>query len=492
MTGDIRSHIFRIDMTQTDQFTSDGKFAFPYITKEFACLTCHNGVTASDHSNIDETDFVFHEPPSTTAAYIGTHHCQTCHPTIYSSFIESGHNFKLNKIEGGAEPTYPVFTPGITGALALIDDDDTESGDPKAGTDNTLGTPASYSDVSYVIGGYNWKARFVDADGYIVTGTKVQYNLETGAMGGYHNNETDKPYNCGNCHTTGWKHFDAANNQSRQGGLAGMDGTWMMEGVQCESCHGAASLHVNSGNKDDITRVATARTTADFLAPDMAFGLPVACSECHTRDGEKDDPSYTSAFTTASGLDIPGGRIAAVGNLIRHHEQFDELLGVDPDTPAAGSTRSGAFSTAKLGCTGCHDPHKTSVYDSDTDGMLDGVDNSNAGCLTAGCHDASTYDPVNANTINMTGLNCIDCHMPFLAKSAISVPAEGTGPVTGDIRSHIFRIDMTQTDQFTSDGKFAYPYLTKAFACLTCHNGVDASDRSGQDDTNYVFHPAAP
>ncbi|NIO17416.1 MAG: hypothetical protein GTN70_10600, partial [Deltaproteobacteria bacterium] len=223
------------------------------------------------------------------ATFVGSDQCQTCHPTIYSSSIESGHNFKLNKIEGAAEPTYPVFTPGITGALALIDDDDTESGDPNPGngTDNTLGTPDSYADVSYVIGGYNWKARFVDADGYIVTGTEVQYNLATGAMGGYHNNETDKPYNCGNCHTTGWMRFDAANNPNRQDGLAGMDGTWDQEGIQCESCHGPGSNHVQSQSAADITRVASARTTADFLAADMGSSKAVACSECHTRDGEK-------------------------------------------------------------------------------------------------------------------------------------------------------------------------------------------------------------
>ena len=51
----------------------------------------------------------------------------------------------------------------------------------------------------------------------------------------------------------------------------------------------------------------------------------------------------------------------------------------------------------------------------------------------------------------------------------------GTGPATGDIRTHIFKIDLSKdpaTMQITSDGKFAYPWITKTFACDTCHNGV--------------------
>ena len=76
----------------------------------------------------------------------------------------------------------------------------------------------------------------------------------------------------------------------------------------------------------------------------------------------------------------------------------------------------------------------------------------------------------------MTDLNCTDCHMPLLAKSAVAHDAVGTGPATGDIMSHIFRIDLAAADQFTEDGAFAYPWITSTFACKTCHNGEDAID----------------
>jgi len=138
--------------------------------------------------------------------FIGSEDCGVCHTVQYASFVQTGHPYKLNKVEGNVAPVYP-FT-NLNGLLQRITDDDTAAGDPKAGTDNTLGTPVTWDDVSYVIGGYFWKARLVDQNGAVVTGSSVQYNFATDGMSGYHDNETDKHYNCGNCHTTGWRHQD--------------------------------------------------------------------------------------------------------------------------------------------------------------------------------------------------------------------------------------------------------------------------------------------
>ena len=389
-------------------------------------------------------------PPNT---YIGSADCGVCHAANYGTFVKTGHNFKLNKVVNATVPTFPFST--IDGALERI-----------TGTSNTLGAPASYANVTYVIGGYGWKARWMDAAGYIITGTQVQYNLATKTMSAYDNGVVNKPYDCGNCHVTGWKHFDAALNPNRQDNLAGIDGTFDQTGIQCESCHGAGSTHARTMLAADITRVATARTTADFLAADMAYGKAVACSECHTRDGEKDYPAYVSPFTDNSALDIPGGRIMAKGGLIEHHEQYDELLGVDPDDTAGGSTHTAAFQATKLGCTSCHNTHTTTKYQT-VSGDLRGAANTNADCLA--CH--PTYA---ITTGGMTGLNCIDCHMPFLVKSAVnSGTFTGSDNVVrnlGDIRSHIFRIDLTQANQFTASGGFAYPWITGDYACRRCHS----------------------
>jgi mono/diheme cytochrome c family protein len=376
--------------------------------------------------------------------------------TDYSSFLRTGHPYKLNEVKNGQMPTYPFSD--ITGALGMVTDNDAEPGDPNPGTDNTLPTPTSYADVSYVIGGFGWKARWVDLAGYILTGTATQFNLETGGMSAYNNNQVDKKYDCGLCHTTGWKDYTSqpgdTRNLNRQNNLPGMEGTFYAAGVQCEACHGAGSFHVAAPGAGNITRVARARKTADLTAADMAYGKPVACSECHTRDGEKLYPTYTPA----------GNRIKASGGLIQHHEQYDEMRGINPDNVAAGAKGP----HAPLLCVACHNAHTTTVYmgvSGDSPGM-------NKHCTV--CHNATgiggkAYPPTN----DMAGLvDCLDCHMPQMVKSAVSHAAVGTGPVTGDIRTHIFKIDLTTTTQYTGTGAYSYPWITGAWACKTCHNNV--------------------
>ncbi|MBI4776813.1 MAG: hypothetical protein HY788_21980 [Deltaproteobacteria bacterium] len=394
----------------------------------------------------------FPTPPST---YVGSATCSQCHSAKHASFLHTGHPYKISKVADATQPTFP-FTD-ITGVLEGISDD--LDGTPA--TDNSLGKPESYADVSYVIGGFGWKVRFLDADGYRVTGDAVQYNFGDASYSSYENGSVDLTFNCGNCHTTGWRHYDQVSNPNRQDGLPGMDGAFEFTGIQCESCHGAGSKHVTTnGDKSQITRVAQPRTTDDF-AVDMGYGKPVACSECHTRDGEKDYPAYKSPYENAAGLtDSPGGRIQAGGGLISHHEQYDELVGINPNNAAAGSTRGPGFKSAKLTCIGCHEPHATTLYQ-ETSGDDPGV----ALDCTA-CHSDKTI-----TSGGMTALECVDCHMPYLVKSAIETFQNGTdAPDLGDIRTHILKIDLTTTDQFTPDGAFAYPWITGEFACKRCHS----------------------
>jgi len=78
---------------------------------------------------------------SAAAEYVGAEICGSCHPDIYEVFIESGHAWKLNPIVDGQPPDYPF----------------TELKELPEGY--------TWDDIAYVIGGYNWKARFVDKEG---------------------------------------------------------------------------------------------------------------------------------------------------------------------------------------------------------------------------------------------------------------------------------------------------------------------------------------
>ena len=74
----------------------------------------------------------------------------------------SGHPWKLNKVVDGQPPEYPF----------------TEVPEPPEGV--------TWDDVAYVIGGYNWKARFIGQDGFIITGDEdatTQYNFANPVVG---------------------------------------------------------------------------------------------------------------------------------------------------------------------------------------------------------------------------------------------------------------------------------------------------------------------
>ncbi len=330
---------------------------------------------------------------TTGSAYAGSSACSTCHSTIYDDFMNSGHPYKLNKVAGAQAPEYPY----------------SELADPPEGY--------TWADITYVIGGYGWKARFIDTEGYIITGDAVQYNIDTGDWVSYHATDPvgTKQYDCGKCHTTGWE--DVAEGENGQDDLPGMAGTFEFAGIQCEACHGAAKAHVDAGGGEGVS----------IVVDDSA----ALCGACHTRDSQN--------------------RVEASGGLIRHHEQYDELLA----SPHSGKK-----------CVECHDPHKTVKYDSSSIRKECGVD----------CH--------TSKTINSTHLDadagphkCITCHMAKIVKSARTTQdATGNAPALGDIRSHLFKINASAAAEqfYTEDDKdFSNGYITLEYVCLPCHTDKD-------------------
>jgi len=88
--------------------------------------------------------------------YVGSNTCQVCHNTtnpnvgynIWAEYMNSGHPYKLNAITGNQPPVFPLNTsPGVP--------------TPPPGK--------NWSDFSYMIGGYGWKARFVYPNGLVYT-----------------------------------------------------------------------------------------------------------------------------------------------------------------------------------------------------------------------------------------------------------------------------------------------------------------------------------
>lgn len=328
--------------------------------------------------------------------YIGDTQCRKCHIDIYKDYKHSGHPYKLQKITDEA-PSYPVNTsPGVP--------------NPPKGM--------GWSDISYVIGGYAWKARFMDKDGYILTGpSDRQYNLANAYHGkdahwtGYDASKGErKPYTCGSCHTTGWQATGPEG--PHQDNLKGIHGTWAQPGVTCEACHGPGSEHSKEPLENQLSKEEN-------------------CGECHKRGNVK--------------------QIDASKGLIKHHEQYEGLLASPHEI---------------LECTSCHNPHKSVKYNSNANEDIKDA------CLI--CHKTQTVKLAKSTHEN----ECVSCHMPRIAKSAVSKnieTKEGSIPM-GDVRTHIFRITTDpEWPLFTKDGKYVNldddgkAFITLDRSCLTCH-----------------------
>ena len=320
-------------------------------------------------------------------AFVGSETCAECHEGVYDTFMQSGHPWKLTRVVDGEPPDYPF------------------SSIPRP--------PEGYTwdDISYVIGGYNWKARFMDQQGYIITGADenatTQYNLPNDELGtngrwvGYHAGEANLSYDCGACHTTGYSP------EGHQDGLPGIEGTWAFPGVQCEECHGPGSLHANHP---------------------MAYGMEIdrdaaACGQCHVRGD----------FTEVNAAD----------GFIQHHEQYEELF---------------QSKHAVIDCVLCHDPHSGVV-------QLQEAGEQTTRTLCENCHFKQAENQ-NNEVHQIVTIECIQCHMPRLVRSA-----EGDAALfTGDIRTHMVAIDPTQIGQFSEDGTVALSQISLDYACRTCHN----------------------
>jgi hypothetical protein len=319
--------------------------------------------------------------------------------------MKSGHPWKLNSVVDGQPPDYP-FTE-LT----------------------ELPEGYTWDDILYVIGGYNWKARFVNKDGYIITDEQGstgneeylnQFNFANPNVGTdagwvtYHSGEEEKPYDCGSCHTTGY------NPEGNQDDLAGLIGTWAEPGIRCEECHGPGSLHAE--NPRGIA-MKVDRSGAE-------------CGSCHRRG------------------DIES--VDASGGFIKHHEQYEELF---------------QGKHVVIDCVICHDPHEGVIQLRKAKEDDPTVNTTRTLCQN--CHSDQAAFQKNEIHVSM-GMECIECHMPFMVKSAVGDAEK----FTGDIRTHLMKINPNQIEQFSEDGSVALTDIGLNFACRHCHGAGTASERT--------------
>jgi hypothetical protein len=270
----------------------------------------------------------------TPAEFVGSAACANCHQGTYDIFVQSGHAQALTPIVDGQAPNLPTAARRS----------------PPEGL--------AWSDIAYVVGGFNWKALFVKTDGSLVTGEAAQFNLDNNQLEAgneyvaYHAGE-EKPFDCGACHTTGY------DGRETTAGMPNMVGAFNQPGVQCEACHGPGSLHVNNP-----------RSVALKVSRDNQ-----ECRACHM-----------------------SGEIVAADGFIQHTtHQYGDLF--------PGKHRL-------IDCVDCHDPHTAVVSPRE-----DHVPFLEATC--EGCHFQQTQ--VEKVHVRIR-VSCVSCHMPQLIQNAIGAP----------------------------------------------------------------------
>jgi hypothetical protein len=271
----------------------------------------------------------------TPAEFVGSAACANCHQEIYDTYLQSGHAHALVPVVDGEAPDYLPTAVRRTPPEGL-----------------------AWSDIAYVVGGFNWKALFVRNDGTLITGEAAQFNLDNNQLEAgdeyvaYHPGE-EKPFDCATCHATGY------DGRATTDGMPGMVGAFNQPGVQCEACHGPGSLHVNN------PRSFTLKVSRDAQE----------CRDCH----------------------MSGDLVVADGFIQHTTHEYGDLF--------PGKHRL-------IDCVDCHNPHTAVVSPRE-----DHVPFLEATC--EGCHfQQAQVEKVHVR-IRVT---CAQCHMPQLIQNAIGAP----------------------------------------------------------------------
>ncbi|GBE30278.1 MAG TPA: T9SS type A sorting domain-containing protein [Bacteroidetes bacterium] len=346
--------------------------------------------------------------------YVGDSACATCHSGKYDSYMNSGHPYKITHTAGEV--------PG----------DDTWPHTPVPPLPSVFDNQLEWSDVEYVIGNFYWKARFIDRDGYIYTGSETdltQWNLHTEEWVGYHAGDVDKPFDCGRCHTTG---YEASGHQL---GLEGLIGTWAQDGVRCEACHGPGSEHIAN--------------------PQTHPENGKDCDDCHYRDDEF--------------------RMPWKGGFGRHHQQAEDL-----------SHSPHSF----FDCSTCHEPHRSVLYNDG--GIPDDFSCSNC---HEGDEDNGFYvidemenvECISCHMPKMTKNATVDPNNEYVADVAGHMFRIMTDPIAREDNT----VEIDNSLYWAQDGD-GNSYATLDYACFSCHLGdMTLQELSVYADGIHDNHPAS-
>ncbi len=348
--------------------------------------------------------------------YVGSEVCRSCHLEHYDAWKRTLHSRMLQDAKANADVLVTdIVEEKVRADLAL-------KGDKLKVPADQIHVPKQ-DDVLYTIGS-QWKQRYLIRHEGKLKIAPTQFNVDSGKWTNYHEHDWKKrPWlkKCGGCHATGV-------NLEKD--------TFLEPGVGCEACHGPGSHHTALGTADLFEKRAT------IINPGkLTGGVAVQiCGSCHNRgkSTQVKGSSWPVGYRPGKALSVYYKSIAAGSKYLYtneyakgHHQQY-------LDWEKSKHADSG------IDCVTCHTVHELGnpLFRSKT--KLQGDK------LCTSCHEQT--GKVGAHAVHSFG-NCVNCHMPRIAKSAES----------GDIRSHVF-------DAITPKDGLAWKIPN---SCQTCHQHKD-------------------
>ncbi len=202
------------------------------------------------------------------------------------------------------------------------------------------------------------------------------------------------------------------------------DQSQIIYGIQCERCHGAAAQHVayQKAHPND--------TAGRFILHIKNLSRQQkldACALCHSGVRNSVKPPFT--FVTGDSLNeflTANYKQDSVSMLDVHGNQYGLL------------TSSKCFRLSGMDCSSCHNTHQTERNDRALFSQR---------CAT--CHSDVKHSFLTAQNKTVVMNNCIDCHMPLLPSSKITLLVAGKQKLVPDyVTTHHIAVYDEQTKAF--------------------------------------------
>ena len=331
--------------------------------------------------------------------YVGRNACQSCHQSVYSSFLKTGMGRsmympdKKESIERfGSEDV--VYDPQKDFYYQAY-----WSGEEMFVQEFRLnGKDTSYKrieKVNYIIGsGHQTRSYLMEKQGFWYefpitwyVGKQI-WDLSPGYKGNNSRFDREIGEQCLACHTGNFTHVKGSTNRFEQVNL----------GIDCEQCHGPGRKHIELMEtlKEGSQIEDYAIIEPSALPPVRQFDV---CQQCHLQG--------VQVLTGATAVrDFrPGMHLSDAFEVFIEQDSNENAFGIASHAERLQQSRCFIASEGKLNCTTCHNPHKS----------IDYTDSKRYIRQCQNCHDqtqeALVCSASESKKLVMDG-NCISCHMP--------------------------------------------------------------------------------